>query len=80
MAGNGDLPIEMIWRWMDEARALRPYFYGEVFPLLSFSLAADALAARQYDRPDLGEGMADGFGVTIAEQPGSALITYKRIS
>ena len=47
--------------WMAEALAMRKYFYGDFYPLLSFSLAADAWAAWQYDRPDLGEGMVVAF-------------------
>jgi len=123
--GGVDEPIEAIRRLMDEALAMRKYFYGDFYPLLSFSLAADAWAAWQYDRPDLGEGMVvafrryaspfpnwqatlqaldpeaeyeltswddhtarritgealvtDGFAVTIADKPGSALFTYKRV-
>jgi len=40
---------------------MRKYFYGDFYPLLSFSLAADAWAVWQYDRPDLGEGMVVAF-------------------
>ena len=36
---------------------MRKYFYGDFYPLLSFSLADDVWAAWQFDRPDLGEGM-----------------------
>ncbi|UCH36039.1 MAG: alpha-galactosidase [Armatimonadota bacterium] len=109
-----------------EQRAVRQYFYGDFHPLLSFTLADDAWAAWQFDRPDLGEGMVlalrrehspfvrmqavlrgldaavryevrsrDGGGATtyagrdlmgagiaieIAEQPGSALILYRRLA
>jgi alpha-galactosidase len=123
--GGIDLPVEAIRRLMDETLAMRKYFYGDFYPLLSFSLAGDAWAAWQYDRPDLGEGMivafrrhespfahwearlqgldpernydlrswdddhtwrstgrqliTEGFGVTIADRPGSALFTYKRV-
>jgi alpha-galactosidase len=126
LEGGAHLPLEEIRRWMTEARAMRKYFYGDFYPLLSFSLAADAWAAWQFDRPDLGEGMvvafrrhaspfplwearlqgldpeadyelsswddqsiermagrqlmAEGFPVTIADKPGSALFTYRRIS
>jgi alpha-galactosidase len=119
------LPVEEIRAWMNEALAMRTYFSGDFYPLLSFTLAEDAWAAWQYDRPDLGEGMivafrrhaspfsrweaapraldpdadyeltswdgdgnrrarggelmTDGFVVTIAGKPGSALFTYKRL-
>ena len=59
--GNADLPAATICRLMDEAKAMRKYFYGDFYPLLSFSLAEDAWAAWQYDRPDLGEGMVVAF-------------------
>ena len=42
---------------MAELTAVRPYFLGDFYPLLSFSLAGDVWAAWQYDRPDMGEGM-----------------------
>jgi len=58
---GAELPIETIRRLMAEALAMRKYFYGDFYPLLSFSLAADAWAAWQYDRPDLGEGMVVAF-------------------
>ena len=59
--GCVDLPIEDIRQLMEEALAMRKYFYGDFYPLLSFSLTADAWAAWQYDRPDLGEGMIVAF-------------------
>ncbi|OIO93005.1 MAG: hypothetical protein AUK03_08875 [Anaerolineae bacterium CG2_30_64_16] len=61
LEGGADLPLARIRDLMDEALALRKYFYGDFYPLLSFSLAADAWAAWQYDRPDLGEGMVVAF-------------------
>ena len=59
--GGVDQPVEAIRRLMDEALAMRKYFYGDFYPLLAFSLADDAWAAWQYDRPDLGEGMVVAF-------------------
>jgi alpha-galactosidase len=56
-----DLPLGTIRRLMEEALALRQYFYGDFYPLLAFSLAADAWAAWQFDRPDLDEGMVVAF-------------------
>ena len=125
LEGNVELPVEKVRALMDEAMAMRKYFYGDFYPLLSFSLADDAWAAWQYDLPDVGEGMvlafrrhrspfprweaklqaldpkadydlfswdngstqrmagrqlvAEGFAVTIADKPGSALFTYKRV-
>ncbi len=61
LENGADLPLERIRRLMDEALAVRKFFSGDFYPLLSFSLAADAWAAWQYDRPDLGEGMVVAF-------------------
>lgn len=61
LEGGVKLPIEKVRALMDEALAMRKYFYGDFYPLLSFSLAPDAWAAWQYDRPDLGEGMVVAF-------------------
>jgi alpha-galactosidase len=52
-----ELPLDFIRTRLAEEVAVRPYFYGDFYPLVSFSLAADAWAAWQFDRPDLGEGM-----------------------
>jgi alpha-galactosidase len=54
-------PQDWLRARMSEARALRPYFYGDLYPLLSFSLATDAWAATQWNRPDLGEGCVLAF-------------------
>lgn len=47
--------------WLREAaleqKRLQPYYVGDFYPVLSYSLAPDAWAAWQFDRPDLGEGM-----------------------
>jgi len=49
-----------------EAKRIRPYFYGDFHPLISFDLAEDTWAAWQLDRPDLGEGAVIAF-----RRPGS---------
>lgn len=61
LEGGLELPVERIRALTSEALTVRKYFYGDFYPLLSFSLAADAWAAWQYDRPDLGEGMVVAF-------------------
>jgi alpha-galactosidase len=53
-----ELPLDVIRGLMAEALDVRKYFYGNSFPLLAHSLAPDAWSAWQYDRPDLGEGIA----------------------
>lgn len=44
-----------------EAKRLRPYFLGDFYPLLNVPKDQTVWAAWQYDRPDLGEGMAMAF-------------------
>jgi hypothetical protein len=44
-----------------EERAVQAHFAGDFYPLLSYTLADDAWAAFQFDRPDLGEGMVLAF-------------------
>ncbi len=46
---------------MEEAYSIREFSLGDFYPLLSFSLAPDAWAAWQFDRPDLGQGMVVAF-------------------
>lgn len=41
---------------LEQAKA-RPFFYGDFYPLLSYSLADDVWCAWQWDRPDLGAGL-----------------------
>ena len=47
-------------RVQEQAR-VQKYFYGDLYPLVSFSLSTETWAASQYDRPDLGEGMVMAF-------------------
>jgi alpha-galactosidase len=57
-AEQGDrFPLEWCRKMLDELHAVRPYFYGDFYPLVSYSLQEDAWAVWQFDRPDLGEGM-----------------------
>jgi alpha-galactosidase len=49
--------LDLVRRRMGEEHATRWCFYGDFYPLCSFSMAKDTWAAWQFDRPDLGEGM-----------------------
>lgn len=51
------LPVEWLRNAMEEEFRVRKYFYGDFYPLLSFTLSDDAWVAWQFDRPDLGEGI-----------------------
>lgn len=50
-------PVDWLRERLCEQVDLRKYFYGDFYPLLSFSLAEDSWAAWQFHRPDLDEGM-----------------------
>jgi alpha-galactosidase len=41
-----------------ELKELRPYFLGDLYPLMAISTSSSDWCAYQFDRPDLGEGMA----------------------
>ena len=53
--------IGEIKKLVDEQRLVSKYFYGDFYPLLSFSLNEDTWALWQWDRPDLGEGLVAAF-------------------
>ncbi len=44
-----------------EFRALRPYFYGDFYPLTEYSTSDDAWSAMQWDRPDGRDGIVLAF-------------------
>ena len=50
-------PAEWLRERVAEQVAVRPYFSGDFYPLLSYSLSEECWACWQFDRPDLGQGM-----------------------
>jgi len=46
---------------VEEWRRLAPYFYGDFYPLMPYTLAEDQWMAWQYDRPEVGEGAVQVF-------------------
>jgi alpha-galactosidase len=121
-----DLDYDMIRRVMGQWRQFAKYYYGDYYPLTSYSVEKDVWMAWQFDCPELGEGMVQAFRrgdscyesarfrlsgldpesmytvsnldetgsveilgreladaglpVAITQQPGSAVITYKKIA
>ncbi|MBN2309539.1 MAG: alpha-galactosidase [Candidatus Hydrogenedentes bacterium] len=71
---NNHFDVGWLRRRMAELTAVRSYFVGDFYPLLSFSLADDAWAAWQYHRPDLGEGM-----VLALRRPASPFTTMTAV-
>ena len=56
-----DLVLDEIRDLMVEMIAMRKYFYGDFYPLVSYSLEPDSWAAWQYDLPEDGQGMVVAF-------------------
>ncbi len=54
-------PVDWLRDALREQKMVRPYFEGDFYPLISFSMADDTWAAFQFDRPDLGEGIVVAF-------------------
>jgi alpha-galactosidase len=54
-------PEDWLRKALREQKEVQPYFEGDFYPLVSYSLAEDGWAAWQFDRPDLGEGMVLAF-------------------
>jgi alpha-galactosidase len=63
---SGDGPAEKIpanfpWDWarhtLNQYLKLRPYYYGDYYPLTTYSQSRDVWMAYQLDRPDLGAGV-----------------------
>jgi alpha-galactosidase len=72
---SGDVPAEPIpagfpFAWakatLKEYLALRDFYYGDYYPLTSYSQAGDLWMAYQLDRPEQGDGM-----VVVLRRPGS---------
>ena len=53
--------LDWLRKRLHELNEVRDYFLGDFHPLLSFTLAEDAWAAWQFDRPDLGAGVVLAF-------------------
>ncbi|MBP7935456.1 MAG: NPCBM/NEW2 domain-containing protein [Phycisphaerae bacterium] len=59
--GLKNLDWQLLKTTMDEWRQINDCFYGDFYPLLPYSLAADVWMAWQYDRPALGKGVVQVF-------------------
>ena len=52
-----DMMRTLIKQW----RTVSPNYYGDFYPLTSYSLRNDVWAAMQFDRPEVGEGFVEVF-------------------
>ena len=69
---KNDAWVTWIKQALGEYREVQPYFYGDFYPLLSYSLAADSWTAWQWDRP----GKQDGV-VMVMRRPESPFTTME---
>jgi len=53
--------VDLLRKLLKEYVAVRPYVFGDYYPLAPYSLDQNAWIAWQFDRPDLGEGMVQAF-------------------
>lgn len=58
---NPELDYDLLRQCYQEWRSTSKYMLGDYYPLTSYSRAADAWMAWQFDRPDLEEGMLQAF-------------------
>ncbi len=56
-----DFPVERARELVAEYKRLRPFFYGDYYPLTAHSTADDVWMAYQFHREDLKEGMFLAF-------------------
>jgi alpha-galactosidase len=68
---RADLDYDLLRKLVNEWRQVAPCYFGDYYPLTSYSTANNVWMAWQFHRPDLGEGFAQGF--RRAECPGSSL-------
>ncbi|MCE5199024.1 MAG: alpha-galactosidase [Armatimonadota bacterium] len=54
-------PAEWLRKMVREQKEISKYFYGDFYPLLSYSQNDDVWALWQFDRPDLNEGLILAF-------------------
>jgi alpha-galactosidase len=52
-----DYPFAHAKDLLEQYLRIRPYFYGDYYPLTEYSLAEDAWMAYQLDRPEFGDGL-----------------------
>ncbi len=58
---TADFPVEQAQHLIDEFKRLRPFFYGDFYPLTSYSIGDDVWMAYQFHREDLKQGMLLAF-------------------
>jgi alpha-galactosidase len=59
-----------------EFKALRPYFYGDFYPLTDYSTSDDAWAAFEWNRPEEGDGIVLAFRRHQAAQSSITILLH----
>ncbi len=54
-------PLQRAQDLLTEYKRLRPFFYGDYYPLTAYSVQTDSWLAYQFDRPESGDGMILAF-------------------
>ena len=54
---NNDAWVDWIKKSLAEYREVQPYFHGDFYPLLGYSLSSDIWTAWQWDRPESNDGL-----------------------
>jgi alpha-galactosidase len=67
---DNDAWVAWIKRAIDEYREVQPYFYGDFYPLVPYSLGAETWTAWQWDRPESKDGL-----VVVLRRPKSRFTT-----
>jgi alpha-galactosidase len=70
---GGDFNVKRARNLLDEFKRLRPFFYGDFYPLTGYSDRASDWLAYQFDRPESGDGMALAFRRSQCETPTCAV-------
>ena len=55
------MDMALLRRLLKEYLAVRPYVFGDYYPLMPYSLDQKVWTAWQFNRPDLGEDMLQAF-------------------
>ncbi len=58
---NGSFNLGQAREAIEEFKNLRPYFYGDFYPLTDYSTSDEAWVAFQWDRPEHGDGIVMAF-------------------
>ncbi len=56
-----DIDVAAMRKLIQQWRQISPNYYGDFYPLTSYSLSNEVWAAMQFDRPEAGEGFVEVF-------------------